>query len=653
MSEVDKNRIFWLSCTFVVLFSALIFQFFNIQWIEGEKWQAQADRQHYFIVREPFKRGVFLANADSRVPLVHELQRFHLYIDPQSLPEEHRKCIADRLIEFLDLPLTKQGKCRRQFLIQSRSRKIAMWLGQDTKSAIEAWWFPFSRKHKIARNALYFVHDYKRSYPFGHLLGPVLHTVRNIRDEKTKEAFPTGGLELSLHSYLKGREGKRRLMRSPRHALEMGQVITSPQNGATVTLTINHHLQSIVEEELSKGVIKSKAKGGWAIMMDPNSGEILALAQYPFFDPTHYSDYFNDPNLITTTKLHGITDAHEIGSVMKPFTVLVAFLANEELERRGEAPLFDPEEKMSTSDGRFPGRSKPISDTHRHNFLNMDMAVQKSSNIYLGRLMQRVIERLGDEWYRKMLQEKFHFGKKTGIELPAESPGLLPRIGKKHPNGKLEWSKATPYSLAMGHNIMVPGIQMIKAYALLANRGKLVTPTIIRKIEQEETGEIFLDNTSHNHYERTLSEEIVERVIDPLCHVTHVGGTARSANIPGYTEIGKTGTANKVVNGMYAEKKFVSSFIGFAPSKNPAFVLLVTLDEPQYGPNSAGRKNHMAGTCSAPIFREIAKKSLAFLGVMPDDSYGYPSGDPRRDVKKSAFFEKRQQLIEKYEKWNH
>ena len=353
-----------------------------------------------------------------------------------------RKEVVAYLTQFLKSSAEQKKEMEKQFIKKSRDRKLAMWLEDRQRDEILKWWHLFAKEKKIPRNSLYFAPDYQRSYPFGKLLGQVLHTVQNQKEEGTGQAIPTGGLELYFDQFLRGKQGKRRLMRSPRHALETDEVISLPENGADVYLTINHMLQAIAEEELEKGVKKSKAKGGWAVMMDPKTGELLVLAQYPYFVPSEYRHYFNDPLQLHDSRIKAITDSYEPGSVMKPITLAVALLANEELERRHLPKLFEPSEKIFTGDGRFPGRSKPISDTHYHAYLNMEMAFQKSSNIYMARLIERVINQLGNDWYRRILSEQFGFGRKTGIEFPSESPGLLPSIGKNTPMG--HWSGPPP-----------------------------------------------------------------------------------------------------------------------------------------------------------------------------------------------------------------
>jgi cell division protein FtsI (penicillin-binding protein 3) len=520
-------------------------------------------------------------------------------------------------------------------------------------------WHPFARANKLPRNALFFASDYQRSYPFGKLLGQVLHTIQNVKDESTGQALSTGGLELYFDQYLRGKQGKKRLMRSPRNALETGETLALPENGATIYLTINHGLQAIAEEEIAKGVIKSKAKSGWAVMMNPYTGEILALAQYPFFAPSEYARYFNNPDLIEHTKVKAITDANEPGSIMKPITVAVALKANEELAKRNAKPLFDPKEMMPTSNSYFPGRNKPLKDTHFHSFLNMQMAVQKSSNIYMARLVEKIIHQFGNDWYRKVLSEDFGLGKKTGIELPSESGGVLPTPGKKHPNGHPEWSTATPFSMAIGHNIQVTSMQILRVYGAFANGGFLVQPTLIRKIVKslpDGTEQILVDNTSPERakqFRRIMNKDTVDELVKAMKFTTKVGGTARRADIWGYTEAGKTGTADKVINGAYCPQYVCASFIGIVPASKPAFVLVVTMDEPEYGYEPGLGRKHMGGVCSAPVFREIGKRSLEYLGIAPDDPHGYPSGDPRHDPNKADWLPEIRQLQEIYEKWNN
>ncbi len=226
---------------------------------------------------------------------------------------------------------------------------------------------------------------------------------------------------------------------------------------------------------------------------------------------------------------------------------------------------------------------------------------------------------------------------------------------KKHPNGQLEWSKPTPFSMAMGHNIQVTSLQMLKAVGIIANGGYAIQPTIIRKIVKTAPDghqDILLDNTQARSFERILDEDVTRDVINAMKYVTKKGGGGARAEIWGYTEAGKSGTAEKIVNGTYSKTLNVSSFIGFTPAKDPVFILLVCMDEPEFKYIPGVGKNQMASTCAAPVFREIARRSLDFLGITPDDPHGYPKTDPRYDEQKADWITESIQLQEMYEKWN-
>ncbi len=638
------KRLSILSLFVFGLFSLLIMQFYKIQIVEGKKWGEAARRQHHLSVVEPCRRGLFYANAtvkkghpEENKSLVVDVPKYHLYADPEAIPDTLRGDVAQNITRILRLGSTEKTKLTTQLAKKSRSRKLVLWLSRQNYEALQAWWQPFAKSSKLPRNALFFVQDYKRSYPYGKMLGQVLHALREDKDPVTHQSIPTGGLELAFDSYLKGKEGRRIILRSPRHPLDTGEVIQAPEHGADVFLTINPYLQAIAEEEIEKATKNANAGRGWAIIMEPKTGEIWALAQYPFFEPASYRKYFSNPLLLNDTKVCAITDPYEPGSTFKPLTLIVALKANEELKRRGKPPLFSVQEKVPVSVGHFPGRGKPLKDLRLHYFLNMYMGLQKSSNIYMATMMRRVVEQLGETWYRNTLHDVFGMGEKTGIELPGESSGLLPMPGKKHPSGAPEWSKATPPSLAMGHNILVNSMQMVRAYGILANGGYDVKPTLIRKIVKDQK---ILKEHILPEPRRMIEPEMLREVVKAMRFVTQEGGSASRANIPGYTEAGKTGTTEKIVNGIYSKKDHISTFVGFAPAVNPQFVLLVAIDDPKFQYIPGVGRNQRAGTCSAPGFRDIGLRVLQYLGVPPDD--------PENKVWKKEVGE----LKELYQKWN-
>ena len=230
-----KLRILLLTFSLFSLFALLIGQFFYLQISQGEFWSRRADRQHFFRLKEPFRRGTFYSNTSIKKghpeevqPFVMDVQVFHLFADPDSIPEDDRGAVAAWLATFLG---KDESVIFRELNRKSRSRSLAKWLPADQKAKILDWWRSFARQHRIARNALFFQTDYERSYPFGKMLGQVLHTIQKQKDEKTGQAIPTGGLELALNDYLTGEQGVRRLMRSPRNRIETGEVEKQPIHG--------------------------------------------------------------------------------------------------------------------------------------------------------------------------------------------------------------------------------------------------------------------------------------------------------------------------------------------------------------------------------------------------------------------------------------
>ncbi|MGR3972983.1 MAG: penicillin-binding protein 2 [Candidatus Rhabdochlamydia sp.] len=639
------RRLMMIACFLFFLFALLILQFYKIQIIESDKWKHAAGRQHFCSVIEPHKRGAFYANTtlkeghpESHQPFVIDVPRFHLYADPVMIPKAHKKYIAEKIQEIAGASAPGTLKIHEQLLKQSRSRKIALWMKQEAHKEFLNWWQPYAKLNKIPVHALFFVQDYKRSYPFGKLLGQVLHTIRSEREPSAYTCIPTGGLEFSLSHHLKGEDGKRIFLRSPQQHLDLGEVVKEPKHGSHIYLTIDHHLQAIAEEEIKKAVIAAEAKSGWAVMMDPYTGEVLVLAQYPFFEPEKYKEYLADPLKRESAVIKAITVPFEPGSTMKPLTLAITLLANHRRRLEGKPPLLLPHAKVEAIPTLFPGRRKPLKDLSRHRYLNFDMAIQKSSNVYMAKAIQQVVDTYGDTWYRQMLEDVFGLGVKTGIQLPAESPGLMPKPGKMHPNGRAEWSKATPYSLAMGHNIMTNTLQMLRSYAIFANGGHAVTPTLIKRITDCE-GNVITQFVKPPLV-RILDEEIVKHVVAGMRYATKQGGTAKRADIPGYTEAGKTATSEKVVAGAYSKKDHISTFIGFAPVHAPRFVLSIVIDEPAYQYIPGVGKNQYGGVCAAPCFREIGLRTLQYLGVPPDD--------PEND----AWMKEVNQLKKLYDEWN-
>jgi cell division protein FtsI (penicillin-binding protein 3) len=279
----------------------------------------------------------------------------------------------------------------------------------------------------------------------------------------------------------------------------------------------------------------------------------------------------------------------------------------------------------------------------------MYMAIQKSSNIYMAYLIDRIINRLSVQWYCDKMHEIFGFGKKTGIEYPYENAGFFPKPGANYANGTSQWSGPTPYSLVMGYNFMATSMQMIRAFGIIANGGMDVRPTFLKKIEPYEQAS---EGKKRATPRRVISESVCQEIVSALRYATKPGGCAHRADVPGFTEAAKTGTAEKIQNGKYNTKNHLSSAIGFAPAKNPKFVLSVAIDEPKYQYVPGIGRLHFGGVCAAPVFREMATRALNYLGESPDDPHGYPTCDPRADPAKAVWAQESENLAKLYKLWN-
>jgi cell division protein FtsI (penicillin-binding protein 3) len=355
-----------------------------------------------------------------------------------------------------------------------------------------------------------------------------------------------------------------------------------PVSGHSVTLTIDIGYQSIVEEELKRGVVRTKADAGLAVMMQPATGEILAMAHYPSVNPNSL-----DGVEMSVLKARTVTDMIEPGSVFKIVTAAAAL----------EDKLVKPDQLFNAEHGKYKvplnnGKFRLITDTHENGILTFQQGMELSSNI----VMAKVSDIIGAE--RLYTQARnFGFGMSTGIELPGEASGDMKR--------PVEWSLASLNSIAYGYEVGVTPLQIAAAYAAVANGGVLMKPYILAN-EKNEVGEIV----------RLGQPAIIRRVVSPetagMLKTFFVGavehGTGQPAKIPGTTIAGKTGTSRKYVNGEYQSGIYNASFVGFFPAEKPEFVCLVFLENPKI-------LGYTGAVASAPIFRAIAERIINNAGV--------------------------------------
>jgi cell division protein FtsI (penicillin-binding protein 3) len=364
-----------------------------------------------------------------------------------------------------------------------------------------------------------------------------------------------------------------------------------PKPGHDIILTIDEVLQHISEKELDAALASSHAKGGVCIVMNPQTGEVLALSVRtngygrPAFNP-------NEPQRSKPAEWRNraVTDAFEPGSIFK------VVLASAALEERVVHPL----ERLDCSAGYIKLADREIKDAHKNGVLTFSDVIAESSNV--GTI--KVALRLGKDRFYKYITA-FGFGKKTGVDLPGEIPGLLQ-------DSRL-WSGVSIGEIAIGQGIGVTPLQMAAAYCAIANGGILMKPYTVSEIVDPDGG--AGQKFGPQPVGRVISEETCAKVVGLLKRVVDMG-TGQQAKPAGYSAAGKTGTAQKIDHrtGEYSKKDYVSSFVGFAPARSPRIVILVMIDTPE--------SSIYGGTVAAPVFRAVAEQSLAYLQVAPDDRGG-------------------------------
>lgn len=355
-----------------------------------------------------------------------------------------------------------------------------------------------------------------------------------------------------------------------------------PLVGARVELTIDSRLQHVVESELQAAVDEFAAKAGAAIVMDPKSGEILAMANVPSFDPNHFRSATPQQ-----WRNRAVTDLYEPGSTMK------AMLAATALERGA----VSADEKIDCEHGRFRVSNRTIRDHHPYDVLPFADVIAFSSNIGCAKIGAR----LGRDVLGAALRS-FGFARPTGIDLPGEAAGLV--------RPENAWREIDVATASFGQGIAVTPIQLVRAFAAIANGGRLLRPHVVRRVVASG-GDVLQDSTPVRE-RRVMSPETARLVTQLLVRVVEEG-TGTSARVDGFTVAGKTGTSQKVdpATGRYHPTDRVASFAGFLPAEDPALAILVVVDTPTRG-------SHYGGVVAAPVFRRIAEQGLALLGVLPE-----------------------------------
>ena len=420
--------------------------------------------------------------------------------------------------------------------------------------------------------------DAVRLYPTGEVLGHVLGFLNH-------EGKAVQGVELSMEKQLAGKDGYRFIEcdRTGREIVLYRGIEEEPEHGKNIRLTVDMGLQSIVEEELDAAYKDLKPETANAVLVDPKTGAILAMACRPCFNP-------NEPGKAQPEQMknRSIIDMVEPGSTFK---IVVASGALNEGKVDEKTTIF-------CENGRFAYGGRILKDHHGYGNMDVHEILVKSSNIGSAKM---ALMMGGDKFYE--YTRRFGFGERLGIELPGEIPGLV------HPPAR--WDKLTITRMPMGQSVAVTPLQITMGMSVIANGGHLMAPRIVQSVEKEN-GEVVMKKEPIVMRE-VVPEKIAHFVAEALIGVTQPGGTAAFARVNGFQVAGKTGTAQKVSpHGGYAAGKYVVSFVGFMPAEDPKFVLLVMVDDAKIASNL-----NYGGLVAAPIFSRIAERAARHLDLTP------------------------------------
>ena len=547
-----NRRIGFLAGVFLLLLGVAFVRAFWLQAVDGAAYARMAVRQHRETVVVPAARGtIFDRNGE---PLAIGEQATTVYANPRQVDRPRDLTLA--AVKELGV---EPGAVYP--LLTDRSRGfvyIARKADPDAASKLVELGFP----------GVGFFPEELRTYPQGRVAAQILGFAGT--DNKGLE-----GLERSLENVLAGRPGRRTVVKDPLgRALDV--VSTKPETaGRNVRLTIDHQIQANAEDVLRETVLRFGARAATAIVMDPYTGAVLAMAVAPGFNANRFATTRADRR-----RNRAVTDTYEPGSTFKLVTIAAAL-----------------EEGMVTprSSFRLPPTihvaDRVIREAHSRGTERMSVRqiVEYSSNIGTITIAQKLGEGRLANWI-----DRFGFGNPTGIDFPGESPGFALPLD--------QWSGSTIGTVPIGHGIAVTPIQMARGYAAIANGGFLVTPHLIERLDGQPV--------EVKRGRRIVSRAVSKQMLSMLRGVV-LEGTGTEAAIPGYTVAGKTGTAAKIEpNGRYSTSRYVASFVGLVPATKPRLVIMVMVDEP--------RGSIYGGVVAAPAFKQIARFNLQHLEVLPD-----------------------------------
>lgn len=550
-----KRRTIILVFFNLIWLGAIIIRLVQLQVLNHKGLKTKVIEQNQKIDKIHPKRGTILDR--SGIILARSIPIKSIYYTPDM--EEPLESQMKKIGKLKSLLKLSQKK-----LLDVRSRiennTAFIWIKRKVAPEIS------DRIEELKLDGINFTEENKRFYPHGRLASHIIGTVNldNVGDS---------GIEYKYNSQLEGEKGKRLILKDAKKRKYRFQTIIEPKPGKDLVLTIDETIQYIAEKEMEKAIAKTGGTWGTVIISQPSTGEIRALANYPAFDL----------NSSRSDRNEAIRHTFDPGSTFKIITASAALETNK----------VRMEDTFDCSLGYIQVPGKPIRDHQRFGVLTFPEVIIHSSNIGTVQIGRRI----GANSLYEMIKI-YGFGQKTGIDLPAEENGIFREIQS--------WSRRSLSSLSIGYEISVTAIQMLQAVNIIANRGVVASPRIVKEVKMSS------ENKEPNPaiFKKIISEETAAQLTGVLLRVVEEG-TGTQAQIKGFRVAGKTGTAQKIdpVTKAYSAKKHIASFVGFVSTNKPVFSMIVVIDEP--------KGQFYGGDVAAPVFKEIAKQVLMYLRIPP------------------------------------
>lgn len=530
-------------------FMSLAMRAVYLQALSSDYLQRQGDARYLRTVTDNAHRGMILDRNGE--PLAVSTPVESVWAHPATFAEARREWRP--LLTLLGLNATEVARQLRK-----HSGREFMYLKRHIPPDIA------QRVTALNIPGVYLQREYRRYYPTGAVTSHAIGFT-DIDDQGQE------GLELTYNDHLRATPGTRRVLKDLYgNIVETVEIVSLPVPGRDLVVSIDKRIQYLTYRELKSAMQRYGAHAATAIVLDAQSGEVLALVNQPAFNPN------NRTNLRSALfRNRAVTDVFEPGSTMKPFTIAVAL----------ESGVFDYDSKIDTTPGRFQVGSKIIHDARNYGLLSLGQVIEKSSNVGAARIAMALDKERMWSMFRNV-----GFGETTGSQLPAESAGLL--------NLPSRWVPMDQAHVAFGYGISVTALQLARAYTALANDGVVMPLTLLRR-----------DRGVHGL--RVMSAITARHIRDMLELAVSDAGTGTEAQVQHYRVAGKTGTVHKLVAGDYAEDRYIASFAGMAPASRPRLVMVVTMDEPSEGA-------HFGGQVAAPVFSGVMGGALRLLNVPPD-----------------------------------